>query len=290
MKKSVYGMLALSAILTLPAAAQPRPKYQDVMIAKVKPEKRADFEALVRKAVDANRRYKGDHWITFGTVYGDGGTVTFVSPRTGMGDVEKSYGDFMRSLKEAFGPASEKLGHDFDACLEQSRSEIRTYRWDLSRGVPEDLAEFHRLVGKTRWVRTVDVHVRRPKVMNFEALVAEVGDAMQRKTPEAVTLVSTSMVGGDGGVHFYISSLLRSLGELDSRPPMREALGEELFGKFQRMNAEDVAAVRQTISRVMPGLSNPPEDIVNVSRDFWMPKAMTAARRAKPAPAAAKPQ
>ena len=98
----------------------------------------------MRKAVDANRRNKGDHWIAWGTAYGPGGTVYFISPRASFADVEKASADFDRALKESLGPAAAKLGFDFDSCVERSRSEIRIFRWDLSRNAPEDSQEIMR--------------------------------------------------------------------------------------------------------------------------------------------------
>lgn len=282
----VPGLLALSAVLAAPAFTQPRPKFLDVMTVQLKPDKHAEFHALMRKAVDANRRNNGDHWITWAPVYGTGGTVQFTSPRLNYADVEKSYQDFDRALKESLGPAMEKLGYDFDSCIESSRSELRLFRWDLSRNVPDDIEALHRMVGNARWVRTTRVEVKRDRVTDFENRLPEFLDALHKNLPEHMTMVSQTSTGSSGdGVPFYFTNFYSSMAEMDKLLPMKEMLGEELYAKFGQMNGEDVLRVATEIARPMPQLSNPPEDIVKVSQDFWMPRpTATAARRAKPSP------
>lgn len=284
------GVLALSLVAWAPAGAQEspapqnRPKYLDVMTVQIKPDKHADFHALVRKAVDANRRNKGDHWIAWGTAFGPGGTVYFTSPRASFADVEKASADFDRALKESLGPAAAKLGFDFDSCVERSRSEIRIFRWDLSRNAPEDSQEIMRTVANTRWVRTSNVEVLRAKVAEWEAAAPEFLNAMARGTPNLMTLVTQSIVGGTGeNVQFHFATYCKSMADMDAMPTMRERMGDELFRKFQQLNAGTVARVNTAILRPIAELSNPPEFIVNVSRDFWSPKPpMTAARKARP--------
>src|SRR5260370_41540066 len=53
--------------------------YLDEYIAKVKPEKRAEFDAISKKMAALNRRNKGDTWITSENMYGENNVVTFVS-------------------------------------------------------------------------------------------------------------------------------------------------------------------------------------------------------------------
>ena len=61
-------------------------------------------------------------------------------------------------------------------------------------------------------------------------------------------------------------------------------LGEQAYNDYVKQMGEDVVVARTSLSRALPELSNVPESIVNVSRDFWTPKAATtgtAARKAK---------
>ena len=282
MRMQYWGLVALACLS--PLSAEEKPKYLDVTTVRVKPDKHADFEALLRKAVDANRRFKGDQWITWATVYGTGGTYDFTSRRGSLGEVEAGNVSFERALKEALGPAVAGMGHDFDSCIESSRSEIRRWRYEFARNVPETTEEWMRTVGNTRWVRTTRVEVRRGKVAEFEAALPEFLDAMYRRTPKVPLMVSQTVIGGDGeGIAFQLATYFQSMADMDAVPGNRESMGDELYRKFEQMNGEAVIRVSSRIIRPLPELSNPPETIVSVSRDFWMPAAqpMTAARKAK---------
>ena len=90
-RRALWGM-ALALALALSAAAQESDQYLDVFIAKAKPEKRAEFDAINKKIAEANRKNNGDTWIASETVYGEGNVVTFVSLRTSYADVEKEIG------------------------------------------------------------------------------------------------------------------------------------------------------------------------------------------------------
>ena len=56
-------LVALSLALLAPALAPaqaPMGDYLDVMVVKIRPEKRADFDRIAHKVADANRKSKGD--------------------------------------------------------------------------------------------------------------------------------------------------------------------------------------------------------------------------------------
>jgi hypothetical protein len=40
-----------------------------VYVTRVKPEKRAEFNAVCKKIADANRRHQGDTWVAMETLY-----------------------------------------------------------------------------------------------------------------------------------------------------------------------------------------------------------------------------
>jgi hypothetical protein len=102
-------------LLTALAVGQSQEQYLDVYIAQVKPEKRADFDALSRKMVAANRQNKGDAWLTMETTYGRGDRVTFISTRNGYADAEQATGAFFGALQKTYGKAAaEKILQDFD--------------------------------------------------------------------------------------------------------------------------------------------------------------------------------
>src|SRR5712692_7552989 len=71
--------LALALAIAAPAQMQQQGGYLDLYIAKVKPEKRADFDAVAKRIADANRRNNGDKWVASEVIYGDWNTLYFSS-------------------------------------------------------------------------------------------------------------------------------------------------------------------------------------------------------------------
>ncbi|PYU47926.1 MAG: hypothetical protein DMG53_07565 [Acidobacteria bacterium] len=158
--------------LAAPVAVHAQGDYLDVYIVKVKPEKLADFQALTKKWIDANRRFNGDHWIAMETVYGDGNVFQFTSVRQDYADVDKVNEAVMNAANKTFGKEiADKMGRDFQNCLVWSRSELRRRRWDLSRKAPTDPATYAKFIGESRVLRTNAVHVRPGHVPEFEALM-----------------------------------------------------------------------------------------------------------------------
>ncbi len=70
MLRRVFGAAVFVSLLSLVAFAQQPSSYLDVFVVKVRPEKRAAFDAIIKKMADANRDNNGDTWLTAETVYG----------------------------------------------------------------------------------------------------------------------------------------------------------------------------------------------------------------------------
>src|SRR5712692_901667 len=174
MLRRAFWALAVVVCLAAPVAVHAQGDYLDVYIVKVKPEKLADFQALTKKWVDANRRFNGDRWLAQETIFGEGDTITFVSIRQNYADIDKSFEASMSAANKAFGKeGAEKILHDWENCLASSRSELRIRRWDLSRKAPADAAAWAKQVGEARYLRTVAVHVRPGRASEFEAMFKE---------------------------------------------------------------------------------------------------------------------
>jgi len=101
-------VLALTTMVAVAAAAQIPEEYLDMFIAKVRPDKRAEFDAISKKVADANRRNNGDTWIAMDAEYGEWNTVSFVSTRRSYADAEKSLE--ARSTKPMAKPAPKDSG------------------------------------------------------------------------------------------------------------------------------------------------------------------------------------
>ena len=275
MKRKVMWTAVVLVLLATLAAGQAQ-QYLDVYTVQVKPEKRAEFDAIAKKIGAANRQNKGDAWLTTETVYGQGDRVTFISMRQGYGDAEKASGVFYEALQKSYGkPGTEKIFQDFSQCVVSSRSEFRLRRWDLSSNAPTDAMAMAKLLGNSRWLRTGVVHVRPGQVAAFESLLKDVKAAREKASPAVTTLVSQAVAGQEGTV-FYITTLQSSLAGFDSIPTTQQLLGEEGYAKYLKTVADVVADAETMINRFLPELSNAPEDVVAVAPDYWTPKAVVA--------------
>lgn len=281
-RKALWA-IGVMVCLAAPGAVQAQGEYLDVFTVKVKPEKVSEFNVLSKKWVDANRRFNGDHWLAEETVYGEGNIYVFVSIRKDYADIDKSNEASMAAVNKAFGKeATMKILQDFNNCLEWSHSELRRRRMDLSRKPPTDPESYAKLIGESRLLRTIAVHIRSGHAPEFEELLKEAKEAGEKKTDTAPLLVSQA-VEGSKGTTYYVTALRSSMGGFDHNPTLREILGEEGFKKFQKVNADAVETAESTMLRFSPEISNPPEEVAQVAADFWHAKSMAiSASASKP--------
>jgi hypothetical protein len=68
-------------------------------------------------------------------------------PRANYADLGQGFKSFENAMREGFGANGEKLEQDWYASVEDLRRELRVWRWDLSRNIPPEPAEFDRLIG-----------------------------------------------------------------------------------------------------------------------------------------------
>ena len=295
-KKAIWAQAVIVFLaLAAPVAVRAQGDYLDEEIVKVKPEKVAEYNAIVKKVADANRRFNGDRWIAMETLYGEGNTYVYASTRQDYAEIDKGNDAFLSALQKAYGKeGAEKLLRDEHNCVESSRTEIRRRRWELSRKAPADAAAYAKLVGETRVLRTTAVRVRPGHIADFEALLKEIKEAAEKVADTQPVFVS-QVVEGTRGTTFYVTSLRSSLGGFDKNPSVRDVLGEEGYKKYLHANAEFVAGTESTIVHFSPELSSPPEEVAKVAADFWQPKTAAAktkaaAKSAETKPAAEKPK
>jgi hypothetical protein len=278
MKRRAMWTAVVVVLLATLAASQAPEQYLDVYTAQVKPEKRTEFDAIAKKLVTANRQNKGDAWLTMETVYGPGDRVTYISMRGSYADAEKGAATFDAAMQKALGKAgSDKTMQDYSQCIVSSRSELRRRRWDLSSNAPADAAAMAKVLGDSRWLRTVAVHVRPGQTDAYEALLKDLKAAREKASPPITTLVSQAVAGQEGTV-YYLTTLQDSMAGFDALPSMQKLLGDEGYAKFLKTNAETTANTETVINRFLPELSNAPEEVVAVAPDYWRPKAVVAAK------------
>jgi len=280
MLRKILGAVFLTVLLSAGATAQTQDDYLDVGVVNVRPEKRAEFDAVTKKMADANRRHGGDTWIAMEVIYGEQNAIYLISTRPNYAAMDKGYEAFFGAMNKAFGQAgTTKLFQDFNNCVVSLRGEVRRRRWDLSANPPADAAAMAKRLGESRWVRTTIVQVRPGRVLDFEAQLKRVKDALEKGNSNWAPLVSQSSAGQQGTV-FYISWLGSSLGSFDNIPLLSQVLGAEGFKAYMERNADLVQGSETIISHFLPELSNPPEGVAAAASDFWKPKPAPAKPKA----------
>jgi hypothetical protein len=276
MKQRAMWTAIAVILLAAFAVAQAPDQYLDVYIAQVKPEKRADFDAISKKMVAANRQNKGDEWLAMETVYGPMNRVTLVSTRQSYGDTEKGSDAFDAAMQKSLGKAAtEKLFQDFNQCLVSSRSELRKRRWDLGSNPPADGAAMAKMLGESRWLRTTIIHVKPGQGPAFEALLKDVKAAREKNSPDVTTLVSQTVAGAEGTI-YYVTTFAKSMAGFDSIAPLQKVLGEEGYAHYLKTGSEIVENTETVINHFLPELSNPPADVVAAAPEYWNPKPVVA--------------
>ena len=278
----LFTAVSLSFLATpLLHAQQPMSDYLDVLIVKVRPEKRADFDTVNRRIAEANRKAKGDSWIAMDVQYGEGNTVQIVSQRQNFAAIDSGMTAFMSSISTAYGAGGvAKMMADFNSTILSSRSEIRRRRWDLTVNPPTDADSYSKIIGSARWARTFRVTVRNGREDDFEQRAKEVKTALEKGSKW--TFFISEVIAGTPGNVYYITTLQPSLAAYDSAPKLDELMGKEAFEGWRKAVSEDQVTSETTMLRLMPELSNAPEGVVKVAPDFWLPKHVASAPHTTP--------
>jgi len=275
---------AVWALFAAPAAAQLQNDLLDVFTVQVKPDKMAQFDALSKKIVTANRQNKGSDWVALAQEYGQGYTVRFISTRPTFAAIEEASQAFMAAMNKAYGKAAtEQIFRDVDSCMVSAQSEIRRRRWELSSNVPADAAAMATMIGEARWVQTTIVHARPGQGPKVEEQMRAIKAANEKAAAKVTVLVSQAVAGQTGTV-YYVSTFRKSLGDIDRATPLSQLLGDDGYRKFQAAASEAVLGTESTISRLRPDWSNPAEPIAAAAPDFWRPKPVVASKGAKETP------
>jgi hypothetical protein len=276
MKQRAMWTAIAVILLAAFAVAQAPDQYLDVYTVQVKPEKRADFDALSKKMVAANRQNKGDEWLAMETVYGPMNRITLVSMRQSYADTEKGSDSFDAAMQKSMGkPGTEKLFQDFNQCVVSARSELRKRRWDLSSNAPADGAALAKLLGDSRWLRTAVIHVKPGQGPAFEDLLKDVKAAREKSSPDVTTLVSQTVAGQEGTI-YYVTTFAKSMAAFDSIAPLQKILGEDAYAHYLKAASEIVENTETVINHFLPELSNPPADVVAAAPGYWNPKPVLA--------------
>jgi hypothetical protein len=283
MSRRIRWCIGVILMLAFCAAVQAQESYLDEYVAHVKPEKRAAYDALIKKLVAANRAH-GDTWVALETTYGQPDTLRFVSIRSSYAEVDKASGTFMGAVEKALGrPATENLFETLASYTVDARNILLRRRPDLSANYVSDPAEQAKTIGNTRFVRLVRITVKIGMGPRFEEL-AKQAKASEDKDPTVRSWISQSVAGERPSV-YYVAELQDSMAGFDAAPGLPKLMGADAYAKLLKNASEVIDTEDISISRFVPELSNPPADTVSAAPDFWRPKpAATKAAPAKPAP------
>ena len=280
-KKALRASGLAACCLLTPAALFSQGSYLDVYIAKLKPEKASDAEAIAKKITDANRQNSGDRVIVEQPLYGDPYTLIFLTQRESYADVDKGNDAFMASLNKTFGKeGSQKIFNDWNNCLVSARTQLRMRRPDLSSKMPADPQAFAQFVGQSRVLRTFVFHVRPGRSSEFEGLIKEI-NARAAKMPDTQPVLVSQVVEGENDGAYYISFLRKSLAGFDKEVMLPDILGKEGMEKFEKTMADVEQHTESALYRFRPDLSWPPDAIAEASADYWNPKPVLAMAKPK---------
>jgi hypothetical protein len=284
-KKAPWVLAALAALATMllatPAALWAQGGYLDEFIVHVKPDKVADFEAISRKIADANRHNGGDRWLALVSVYGESNTYIFTSLRSSYADIDKGADMFMGAINKSMGKmAAQKLLNDFNNCVESSRAELRVRRPDLSSKMPTDADSLNKMVGESRVLRVLALRVRPGHEPEFESMLKDINSHADSNSNTRPVLASQA-IEGDRGTTYYLTFFRTSLGGFDHDVDLKDFMGDDGMARVMKTFGEVSAGSDSAIYRFAPDLSNPPEEIAQVSADYWNPKPKMASM-AKP--------
>ena len=284
----VIAAVFASLLLAAAAAGQTIDNYVDYFIVKVKPEKRADFDGVARRIAVANSRANGDRWIAYEPIYGETNTVYFASSRKDLAAIDTGVESFIRAMKESIGPNFEAVFHDMNACTVSARGEIRRRRIDLSSGVPDNQEQYGKRLGAARYIRTTTIRIRPGTAPQFEELARTVAKVTAQREPERMFAVSQTVAGQPGTVYYVADFQTKLAGFEPNSQSMRDAMGEEAYGQFEKRVGESVLGMETMIAKFLPEISNPPDATVNASPAFWKPEPAAAMADRAPKPKAKK--
>jgi hypothetical protein len=279
-RRAHWALLAFAALATImlaaPSALWAQGGYLDELIVKVKPDKVTQFENISRKIADANRHSNGDRWLAMVSVYGESNIYVFVSVRSSYADIDKASDMFMGALNKSMGKtASMKLLDDFNSCVESSRSELRVRRPDLSSKLPTDADGLNKLIGQSRVLRVLAIRVRPGREAEFESMLKDINSHADSNSNTQPVLASQA-IEGDRGTTYYLTFLRSSIGGFDHDVELKDIMGEDGLARVMKTFGETSAGSESAIYRFAPELSSPPEEIAQVSADYWQPKPMVA--------------
>ena len=233
----------------------------------------ADYAAAFRKA-----NFPA-HYVALGSMSGPG-EVWFIQPMPSFA-VNEEYDK--TSEKEPLKSALALMDSRDGELRASSRASWAVYRPDMSYR-PEKFNP-----GKARYVMAGTFRVRLGHDEDFMAGAKMYFGGFAKANIDACILAYQVVAGAPAGTYLFFT-MMESMKELDEQPArmqaMQQAMGQENFARLMKSSGDAIVSIEDTLFQVKPGMSYPPQSIVDADPAFWKPKA--AAKPATPAPAAEK--
>jgi hypothetical protein len=282
---SVASLFLVSAAAPLCSAQQPQ-SYAEIWSAKIKSDRVAEFGALCLRVADANRRGKGDNFTAYMNYYGADNRVYFVSPRASIDEVEPASAKFNGAIKEYLGFGPERFGAELSKLVEDSGSELRRRRLDLSSNIP-DADTWMKAIAQAQYLYSVRLRVKPGRSMDFEKQLLMLKEAAEKGDGPKMPVNISQEVAGPQRQMYYATIPLKNVAEIGRMPSIRSMLGDSAYENYSQMSAQNVDLVETVILRAVPEWSNVPQMMADANPRLWKVKS---AMMAKPKPAeAAKP-
>jgi hypothetical protein len=277
-----FVLVALAGIGVLPVLAQegskPAPVLQ-ILREAVKEGRgaahekvEADYAATFRRA-----NYPG-RYIALAAISGPS-QVWFIEPMPSFAVTEEYDKAAQKEpLKSAIAMVESRDGELRAA----SRAIWAVYRPDLSYR-PE---KFN--AAKTRYVMAGTLRVKLGHEEDFLAGAKTYFGGFQKANIDQCVLAYQVVAGAPAGTYLFFT-MMDSMKALDGEPArmqaMQQAMGQENFSRLMKSAGDTFVSIEDTLFQVKPGMSYPPQDMVDADPGFWKPKPA-----AKPASAAAAPE
>jgi len=243
---------------------------------KIKQDRVAEFGTLATRIADANRRGKGDNFIAATDFYGNEGTVYVQSSRSSMDEIEPAMTKFYGSIREYLGFSPERFAAEVSKLVDESHTELRIRRPDLS--VSKDPDTSNRAFGSAKYVVSVRYNVKVGHLPGAERQFLQVKKAADSSAAVTMPVAISQSMAGKPGMTFYVLIPLASIADYGRTPSIRKVLSEEAYEQFAREFPENFESVDTRVLRVVPEWSNPPAAVVQVDPKFWNPKPAATAK------------
>jgi hypothetical protein len=193
------------------------------------------------------------------------------------------------AITEEYDKATEKQPLKSDLAMVDSRDgELRAatralwavYRPDLSYR-PEKFNP-----AKARYVTAGTFRVKLGREEDFRAGAKAYFGGFEKANIDMCILGYQLVAGAPAGTYLFFT-MMDSMKVMDGEPErmqaMQRAMGQENYAQLMKSAGDTFISIEDTLLQVKPGMSYPPQELVDADPGFWKPK--TAARP----PAAATP-